>query len=225
MTSLDLDSFRPDYHLPLRKPRTRKEKMMARACYVYTYSDGYSSRRVGVRPEKMLDWRRIEKRYAELQSQQKSAWDLFWNTMHELRKGHVRDEETELWVGLDKRNENLFCISETGYSHSFSETELKRVMQSPTKYKYVFLSFEECGVDLAKLEARYKRLLRVADVYKNAFHRAAGDRIYKFSETMKTHGSSWCPPFAVIVQNEGRRYVASVENLTLRWHLGEIYTS
>jgi hypothetical protein len=226
MNNLNLDLFVPDYHIPSQKPRTRNQKMMARAGYVFIYSDGFAGRRLGVRPEKMLDWRSIEKRYSELEFQQKEAWDLFWNTTQELRKKYIDncDDDTELWVGIDECNNHLLSITKQGYQHRLAESELKFMMKDSTKYKYVFLKYVEGGKDLAKKEARYRRLLRAANIYKNAFQRTVGDRILKFAMSQNDY-PGWHSSFTTVIQNEDRFHVASMENWTVRWNPGLVYVT
>ena len=102
MKTIDIDALDPGYQtdpwgrIPKRRRTPAPPAEMVLALRIHTNFGGY--RRVGVKPETMLDWRRIERRMHQLDIEWRKVTEAFWSTAADLRPSGMSPED-DLEIG------------------------------------------------------------------------------------------------------------------------------
>jgi len=225
MRSINIDSFDPGYVNPVRPKRGKKmEPWMQRGGYVFL--TGYAGK-VGIKPEKMRDWRRLERRTSELFGMWQDVSRQFWNLAQSFPRPDDKSKSSYYDLIVDVGDDTLLKFSGDGYSIGSTSTMAEDLVGGKDYGKFTFLMRDEGGAQLGKLYRRMERLLRAHGKYKTALQRAVSDRLRKFREGQTSGaGYRYHEPAIFIIENDGRSYVVtSGTDGGLTWHDGVVYTT
>lgn len=218
ITYFDIDSYTPEYKPALafkaKKKQTHSDKMQLRKMSRVhrNLESGIISTRIGVDPEKILNWRELERTFKKYEENYLTINSLFWNALDRLHK-----EKT----GGDKGTQIIVCVSsqrviiyapDRGYSTENLEWAIKRLEVNRDSYgNYTVISYNEGGEYVGRLLTRGNKLQKVALLYRDYFRKAILDRIYKFLETQPRRSWGLQQPYNMIIQNGDRTYIVTVD--------------
>lgn len=224
MKTLDIDSLDPGYSaeptvLPPKGRKLSKRQAMQyrRTGYVSVNPHGPWHARLGVRPETMRDWRGLERRMFEIDSAWRAANEAFWRRARRFRRSSGPDG-VAIVVISDPTSEDDFVLKLTAesYSHDNQKRLVESLLTDPHREgKFVLHGYDDGGRELGSLLRRESRLHRAYGSYKMAFERAVMDRLKAFSDTRRSESQryyAYYSPVVVVVENEGRQYVFSMDN-------------
>ena len=236
MKYFDIDSLLPDYSPQLAKPKGRKLsptelRNYERSSWVHTAGYAYNSKKsVGVKPEKILDWRGLERRAYELHLRSTEVGKIFWDALRAAHKEAGLKKGQTLYIF----EEEDFLISYNG-GGGFSQESSVRIIEDLTKDatargEFAVMKFNEGGEEIGHLLHRDRRAQRAWLAYERALEKALADRLQRALEGLKKsyseYGANYYPPQIYLIENEGRVRVAhscSMGKITLV--NGEVLTS
>jgi hypothetical protein len=207
MKSIDLDSYDPGYSL---EPIAWLEKKHRRKPYEFLRQrDSYSRKGPGLDPAKLLDWRKIERRRAELFVMQEAAHERFWNALRTV--GGKPKKNREKWVMLDEDTMIVIRGDRDGYSlERVGHVVEELVNNDPYRSgaKFVLVKPGEGGSEVKKLLHHRESLQRAFWAYDGAFWKAISDRISAYAKEIRKYGTCGYvyPVRTFLVRNEGRTY-------------------
>jgi hypothetical protein len=204
---MNLDDFDPGY-----EPVPTKLRKGARAWLHYVKTrrvSGWTERkgiRPGVHPNKMRDWRSLERRRHELWKRQVKATHDFWNYMRDV--GGPLQEGAEKWIMF---NENEICrYSGSGYSMDSAKYLLKDLLKPKSSYgPYQLVKVDEGGHEAGVLRMRMNRAIEFWRVYDSTFKQALEDRLRQYAESVPA--DRYRDNKIFLVKNEGRTTVAMID--------------
>lgn len=215
MKRFDIDSFVPDY---------KSDR--------YYLDNRYS---FGVKSERLLNWRGIEKRMFELFLQWNEASDRFNKMVSEFKRKGIGNGYFGLVVAIDDPNlgnDRVLKFSEHGHTVDFQTRMVDYFLdpQNPVESdSFVFYPYHTGGRELGKIYRREIRLHKVYATYRAAFQRAVSDRILcKTRQDFldKNFRRIRYLPAVFIIKNEDRQYiVSSSPEGSTTWIDGEIYST
>lgn len=228
MKSFDIDLFDPGYPPP-RKVRKVNQQRVERERRVFVQAS-YSNNKVGVQPEKLLNWRALERRTSTLYEMWKNVSNTFWDMSKALPRPRGTSKGWyETVVAVEEGGGKLLKFSDGGYSVDWTEQMMEELSKDPNCYgSFTFVPYDRGGRELGRLEHRMNRLIRAHGTYRMAFHRAVEDRLSKMRETRKIpHASySYHEPIIFLITNEGRTHVVtSGTDGRFTWHEGEVHST
>ena len=229
MRSFDIDALVPDYkgqyYLP-KRPSAQQRKMHELSRRVHTTFGGVHHSHPGVKPEKMLDWRRLERRTEELRFKWKSADDAYWSALR-AAYGKRKGRDT-LYVFIDS-DWLISYEGGEGYSYEDSRRLLEATVADPHGAgTFRVLKAEDGGRRIGRLLARERSYHAAYQVYDRVLKRALSDRIRIHLEGIRVVGvyRTHYEPHFFIIENEGRVRVArSATNGDISWPAGEVLHS
>lgn len=173
------------------------------------------TRGLGIRPEKLIDWRRLERRYYQINENWKGASTQFWDSLRLLTKPDDR-YETWVYIGDDellrvqRRDSTSACGS---YSAACASQIAKSLLENgPARCEQPqrMITYENGGKQIAHLQKKSERLRSSAWKYKSAFCRGVIDRIVAYNKandpTWETYSYNTRRQ-TYIVDNDDRQYV------------------
>ena len=141
---------------------------------IHQYSTSDS---VGVEPEKLLDWRKLEARTNELWKQYDTCTTLLWDTLKSLGLNAQASGAKDVWIQDESQHDKILVISDLGNMMTWeSATRLINDSIGCPEKKALFIK----GEDAKKFLALYKRdrtTRRRWSVYRMAFQRAVEERL------------------------------------------------
>lgn len=167
------------------------------------------------RADKLLDWRKLERRMVELKAIEQRYHESFWNELHRLYAEAVKRDASNVWIchpSTDRRNDIM----------QFDGRGLRNVDPASLVDAHVKTA-KLCALIVKDAEAvemydRYERshaFLRRSEAYKRAFTVAVEHRIITFlratAKSHQHHVDYSLPehrPQTFIVTNDGRHYIA-----------------
>lgn len=232
MKTFDIDKLIPEYKVPFKMWRgaTKKDRINAeRAAWVHTAGPSYrsgvfSARPPGVKPEKVLNWRALEKRCAELNAKWNEANTKFWGAVMAERAKRRLDDKHDLYIFIEP--EWILKCHPDGFSTenaTYITDELVKGKRSNAKF--AVMKYDEGGAEIGYLNRRSNMLLRCKGVYERILDRALRDRIQLYIDGLRLDGKfrSYYPPQVYIIENEGRVRVAQSDSLgKLSWIEGDV---
>ncbi|NBT36312.1 MAG: hypothetical protein EBT03_12405 [Betaproteobacteria bacterium] len=230
MRSFDIDALVPDYkgqfYLP-KRPSAEQRKMHELSRRVHT-TFGYRGPhlRPGVKPEKVLDWRRLERRTEELRFKWKSASNAYWSALREAYGKRKKCDTLYVFINSD------WLISYEGgegYGYEDSRRLLESTLADPHGAgRFRVLTMDDGGRRIGRLLARERSYHAAYQVYDRVLKRALSDRIRMHLEGIREVGvyRSHYEPQVFLIENEGRVRVAqSKTNGDVVWVDGEVLHS
>lgn len=216
VTSFDIDSYVPDYKPPviLKKNPTKRDKLthkkMSRIKRQIDWSSTTTSI-IGVDPPKLLDWRRLERRYKEHEKKYFTIDKLLWFVLEQIHKEKVGDSTKQVMICLPNGKVLMYSPGK-GYSIENLEWALQRLKRDPHTYgNYHVISVEEGGKYVGKLLARGNKLNKIAILYRDYFRLAITHRINAFLDTQPNRSFGLQDQFNIIIQNDDSTYIVCVD--------------
>lgn len=226
MKTLDIDLYDPGYW-DVKKLRRKPKQWEVRSGWIHTQFTS-SRNRVGVRPEKMRDWRSLERRMSEIHTAWRIVSDAFWSMSRTFPRPSTPRSKNgwyKVIVSVEDGGGKVLKFSEGGYSIDWSDYLLKELTKDPDCYgDFTFVPYDGGGRELSRLEHRKDRLMRAYGVYRAAFQKAATDRLMKVRESQKIpHTRYDYEPAVFLIENEGRFYVVTSGTGGFTWHEGDVH--
>jgi len=179
---------------------------------------GRRDRALGVRPEKLIDWRSLERRYHQLDESWKDVDTKFWRSLMQFTRTKDR-YETWIYIGDDELLRvqiNDSSSSGGSYSSACASNIAKSLISTDTSTRcdqpQRMITYEKGGKEIAHLKMRSERLRLITWKYKSAFCRGIIDRIIAYNKAndpdyieCSYRNSVMYQTF--IVSNEDRKYV------------------
>lgn len=217
---LELDKYDPGY--PKLPKRSRKKLGPEHRVYFNAYTHGRRSI-VGVRPDKMRDWRALERRRSELFDLWTAVNEEFWDAMRQTTQGADDRVSRVICVGKSYTihfHPNESFANESSYSVVDAEQTVSDTISKSTR-KYVLISETAGGRRIGSLYERQNRLYKAYLKYDRAFKRAVGDRIEAYVRNEKGFHLSRTESF--IIQSESRLYLLTQTKHGVAWSEGPIH--
>lgn len=208
----DIDTLDPGYGA---KPSPKKGKPKHASKEWIRLTDWQSSG-PGVRPEKMQDWRSLERRAHQLMAEWKSNMQKFWTAVDGLpRPNDRRRGDRDLYVAIDDPQDGhgeVLRVSDDGYSSTWQDRMLQELFRNPDCYgDFTFVPYDDGGREVGRLYRRSERLIKAHGLYKTAFHRAVESRLARLDGARAISGSRYqhLAPVTFVVCNEDRCHVVT----------------
>lgn len=229
MKPLDIDAYLPDYAKAAKKRRKKFQKSY-RYDYVFCSSRrGASAHRVGVAPHKMLDWRSLEARHAELAERAALTTDALWSLLHALYTS-VGSGSDPIWIAVSEDHVLKYDGRKQTYSIGSIQFEVEGLLKAKpdSQNQYRYISYDSHGREVGSLMAKERRLLWAKNTYWHAFQTSVEDRLNKYIDSSRRNMSYYRlnEPFTMIVQNGDRQHVVSCNyEGVFSWHGGVLLTT
>lgn len=216
---LDIDKYEPDYPVPPKKCRKKDRPKYWVHFNRFTYGRASS---IGVKPEKLRDWRALEKRRSQLLDLWEEANDEFWDAMYNTVQDD--DDNTDRLICTGKLHMIRFhprsrWAGETSYSLVAAERVISDSIRDKRE-KYVLVTEESGGRRIGELYERQNSLHKAYLKYNIAFRRAVGDRLEVYVRSKNNYLLSRTETF--IVQSDTRTYVITQTQSGVVWNEGNI---
>ena len=222
MKNIDLDLLNPGYE-PI--PKLPKKKRHQQRYHYVRVSDGYSTKSIGVKPQKMLDWRALERRHHQLLGLWKEANSEFWHSLKNVVRKPKKNEDKLVMIDEETA---IVLSTRGGYSLESSARLVKGLMKDPkSRGDFFVVKPEEGGRELGRMLHRKDRLGRACGKYFFAFRKAISDRLEVFKRTLiegdEVHYRAYYPEMSFLIKNDGRTHVVTMtSNGALTFHEGEV---
>lgn len=243
MDNINLDDFDPDFASrsvwigrekrsrkgAITRPSGRSYHPFDRAQYVHAGGDHYFSggRSFGVDPDKLRDWRALERRTFELTTRWRNACNLLWSSIREAAPNASRENRVVICIGNDMGIE----YDSYGYSTCSVSRLAERLVEAKGKESIGAVVSHEVAArfNFPHLMHADRTLLSRANAYKRAFESAVNSRLLTYVEKhcrgFEYRGAWRFKPTIVVLQNEDRRYVIALdETAKPTWHIGNVVT-
>lgn len=242
MKTFDIDACVPDYKSPwpthgwVTTKGGKKKYVALESPSHRLYPGGWystSGKRPGVRPESMLDWRRLERRSHELRVAWDEARTRHWALMREigaLPKGTRKklfclpnDLVVKFEVRKDKDGGDTWSYGDKAHF-------LEKLIRNPDEEgKFILIEEAAGGAVIGAAMAKSDRMLQSMQVYQRTFRQAVQDRLRIFVESELMHRDAHhrlCEPACIVLTNEGRSYVLTVDTQgSISWHDGDVFST
>lgn len=214
----DIDALDPGYEV---HPPRKKKGGSDRFCWVRL--NGWRNSGPGIRPEKMRDWRFLERRTHQLLAEWQDSVQLFWSIVKTL------GPDGKLYVAIDDPStgrDEILHISGDGYTSTWQDRMLQALKRDPDCYgDFTFVPYDNGGKDLGRAHHRMERLIKAYGLYRTAFHRAVEARLSKLEESRAAVGTRHrlLSPVTFVVCNDGRCHVVSSDTYGgFTWKDGDV---
>lgn len=238
LSSINLDEFQPNFPkspLPPKDKRGRKInlKWPRNAFWVFLNDRRCDERKVGIRPDHLLDWRHLERRQDALRLKSSAAAREFWDTMSAI--GDKHGDIDSLFV-TGRHLLIRYTPNSMGRGRTCTTEHPDRIVQdllrSPARAsdKFVLVREEDGGSRVGLLEQRQHRAFWAFHLFEAAFKRAVEARLDSFMAKAHATGEDAYyqlrPRATFIIQNEDRTYVVSTGSgnhlIGYTWHEGMV---
>ena len=182
---------------------------------------------LGIRPERLLDWRGLERRWSQLDDIVNQASEAVWDIYRKLsRISTEKGGGGEVWIPLPGGEScDVFRVDKHDKRQSLGTESFKRLLEravpDPSLRPYVVL-----GDDLDRLvsyKRRVETMRRRAGAYWVAFRQSMEARLEAYATSEDNlapiPGYNFHNPCAFVFSNDDRTYlITSNESGTLTWH-------
>lgn len=164
---------------------------------------------VGFSPERLRDWRGLERRQHELRDRLVDTSRSFWGTLQRLHALAIERGTKEVWIRGNTYRDTGFAdvLVFNGQSYGWQDSDkmIKECIGDPDKKALVLNDVDSDAV--MRLRQRDDTLRKRQGTYQHAFQLAVEFRLQPFvREKLTNHERNYTQPCTFIISNDDRYY-------------------